>query len=55
MAKVIWEEVEQEGAAHGTEVLCRASVPGGWLVRLPKGWDSERGIIFVPDLNHEWQ
>jgi len=55
MAKVVWEEVDQEGAVYGTEALCRAKVPGGWLVRLCRGYESERGVIFVPDPNQEWK
>jgi hypothetical protein len=55
MAKVVWEEVNQEGAVYGTEALCRAKVPGGWLVRLFRRGASERGIIFVPDPSHEWE
>jgi hypothetical protein len=54
-AKVVWEEVEQEGAVYGNESLCRANVPGGWLVRLFWGHGSEVRIIFVPDPNHEWE
>ena len=55
MAKVVWEEVDQEGAVYGNEALCRAKVPGGWLVRLYGGVESERGIIFVPDITYEWE
>jgi hypothetical protein len=55
MAKVVWQEVDQEGAVYGTEALCRAKVPGGWLVRLFNGDGSERGLIFVPDPNHGWE
>ena len=54
-AKVVWEEADQEGAVYGTEALCRANVPGGWLVRLYRGHGSEMRIIFVPDQNHEWK
>jgi hypothetical protein len=55
MAKVVWEEVEQKGAVYGTEALCRAKVLGGWLVRLSRGSEGERGLIFVPDQSHQWQ
>jgi hypothetical protein len=55
MAKVVWEEVDQEGAVYGTAALCRAKVPGGWLVIISRGYESERGVIFVPDQNHEWE
>jgi hypothetical protein len=55
MAKVVWEEVDQKGAVYGNEALCRAKVPGGWLVRLFRRHGSEMGVIFVPDQNHGWQ
>jgi hypothetical protein len=55
MAKVVWEEVEQEGAVYGTEALCRAKVPGGWLVRLFRRHGSDMRIIFFPDQSHQWE
>ena len=55
MAKVVWEEVDQEGAVYGTEALCRAKVPGGWIVRLYKGGESNKRLIFLSDPNHEWE
>lgn len=36
----------------------RASVPGGWIVRAHTGLLSGReiiGIVFVPDINHQWK
>jgi hypothetical protein len=36
----------------------RASVPGGWIVRAHTGLLSGRetiGIVFVPDVNHQWK
>jgi hypothetical protein len=54
MAKVVWEELEQEGLGWlRTRYLCRAKVPGGWLVRVQSS-DSDF-IVFLPDPNHSWE
>lgn len=62
MKKVVFEELEQ---SHGG-YLCRAKVPGGWLVRLEspqtvvlqdeikEGWDFSASMVFVPDPNYTW-
>lgn len=54
MAKIIWEELEQEGLSWLRKgYLCRARVPGGWLVRAPSP-DSDF-IVFLPDPDHKWE
>jgi hypothetical protein len=55
MAKIVWEEVDEEGAVYGNKVLCRAKVPGGWLVRLFRRHGGEMRLTFVPDPNHGWE
>ena len=54
MAKVVWQDVEQEGLGMlRKRYLCRAKVPGGWLVRVQSS-DSDF-IVFLPDPNHSWE
>jgi hypothetical protein len=53
MAKVVWEDVEQEGLGMlRKRYLCRAKVPGGWLVRVQSS-DSDF-IVFLPDPDYSW-
>jgi signal transduction protein with GAF and PtsI domain len=58
MAKVVWEEIEQERSCQERSYLVayslgRAKLPGGWLVKAHQP-DGE-GLTFVPDPNHEWK
>jgi hypothetical protein len=55
MAKVIWEEVDQEGAVYGNGALCRSKFPGGWIVKLYSRVESNKGLIFLPDPKHKWE
>jgi len=56
MPTLIWEQVENEGAAEAVQQIrwtnvFRAEVPGGWLLMSTNGGD----ISFYPDPNHEWK
>lgn len=57
-----WESID------GDPMLCRAKVPGGWLVReqhdvlhnlshqdMVKGYEWRSALCFVPDPTHEWK
>ena len=63
--KMEWEDIPQDRSFD----LCRAKVPGGWLVAATEdvihnqyeygrgmvgGWDWRVSLTFVPDPNHEW-
>jgi hypothetical protein len=53
MAKIVWEELEQEGISWvGKRNVYRGKVPGGWLVRI-QGSDTAY-LTFLPDPEHKW-
>ena len=53
MAKIVWEELEQEGVNWvNRRNVYRCKVPGGWLVRI-QGADAAF-ITFLPDPEHQW-
>jgi|JI10StandDraft_1071094.scaffolds.fasta_scaffold343170_1 hypothetical protein len=51
-----WERLQSQG--HGIdEMLHRAKVPGGWLVRVETNdgdYTRPLSITFLPDPNHAW-
>lgn len=55
---LVWEEVQSVPHAPGDvypDRLSRAKVPGGWLVFIWSPMNSDQGITFYPDPNHEWE
>lgn len=52
MAKLVWEKLDSkiEGLPSfvGGVQICRAKVPGGWLI------SAGQGTTFYPDPQHQW-
>ena len=50
-----WEQVDGIGeAGPGTGQICRAKVPGGWLIFVDCGYGGGSGLTFLPDPQHTW-
>ncbi|HLH40231.1 MAG TPA: hypothetical protein VKX39_13865 [Bryobacteraceae bacterium] len=47
---MIWERIESN-----YETMCRAAVPGGWLVHLLyRSGATSIAMVFYPDPEHSW-
>jgi len=51
VGSIVWEPLRSDGGPHG---LCRAAVPGGWLVAFNSPVPNAGGLTFVPDPSHDW-
>ncbi len=54
---LVWEHLDKKSdraffADMSPSSVCRAKVPGGWLIWAING--SGGGITFLPDAKHEW-
>ncbi len=52
-----WEIIEEENALS-EEILSRASVKGGWLVKFANTdneMSTQVSLTFVPDAQHTWK
>lgn len=46
---LVWEKIPTN---FSETTLCRAFVPGGWLVS--ETFNSQSSLCFMPDVNHTW-
>lgn len=55
--KFNWEQIYQKSNSAGTDIVVRAKVFNGWLIRnsLVTNRNIHITTTFVQDINHQWQ